>query len=100
MIAAFARLRRYLMNLSNAKAARSASDFILLKMRSDNGALSQVQDGETAISVFSMTMLFSSGMIELYEATVRSTLLKEALEINNNLLEHFWTVKKEIFHHP
>jgi uncharacterized protein YyaL (SSP411 family) len=92
MIAAFARASQVFDEPEYAKAARSASDFILLKMRNENGRLyHRYRDGETAISGFlDDYAFFIWGLIELYEATFEVCYLKAALEINNDLLKHFW----------
>lgn len=91
MIAAFARASQVFDEPEFAKAARSASDFILSKMRSDNGRLyHRYRDGETAISGFlDDHAFFIWGLIELYEATFEVRYLKAALEINNDMLKHF-----------
>jgi len=92
MIAAFAKASQVFDEPEYAKAARSASDFILLKMRNENGRLyHRYRDGENAISGFlDDYAFFIWGLIELYEATFEVRYLKAALEINNELLKHFW----------
>jgi len=92
MIAAFARASQVFDEPEYAKAARSASDFILSKMRKENGRLyHRYRDGETSISGFlDDHAFFIWGLIELYEATFEVRYLKAALEINNDLLKHFW----------
>jgi uncharacterized protein YyaL (SSP411 family) len=96
MIAAFARASQVFDEPKYAKAARSASDFILSKMRSDNGRLyHRYRDGETAISGFlDDHAFFIWGLLEIYEATFEVRYLKVALEINNDLLKHFWDSEK------
>jgi uncharacterized protein YyaL (SSP411 family) len=96
MIAAFARVSQVFDEPEYAKAARSASDFILSKMRSDNGRLyHRYRDGEAAISGFlDDHAFFIWGLLELYEATFEVSYLKAALEINNDLLKHFWDHEK------
>ena len=92
MIAAFARASQVFDEPEYAKAARVSSDFILLKMRNDNGRLyHRYREGETAISGFlDDYAFFIWGLIELYEATFEVRYLKAALETNNDLLKHFW----------
>jgi hypothetical protein len=96
MIAAFARASVVFDDPEYAKAARTASDFILLKMRNDKGRMyHRYRDGETAISGFlDDYTFFIWGLLELYEATFEVRYLKAALEINNDLLKHFWDVEK------
>jgi uncharacterized protein YyaL (SSP411 family) len=96
MIAAFARASQVFDEPEYAKAASSASDFILSKMRSDNGRLyHRYRDGEVAISGFlDDHAFFIWGLLELYEATFEVRYLKVALEINNDLLKHFWDNEK------
>ncbi|MCE8423759.1 MAG: thioredoxin domain-containing protein [Candidatus Methanoperedens sp.] len=95
MIAAFARASQVFDEPEYAKAARSASEFILSKIRSTNGRLyHRYRDGETAISGFlDDHAFFIWGLLELYEATFEVHYLKAALEINNDLLKHFWDNK-------
>ena len=92
MIAAFARASQVFDEPEYAKAARSASDFILSKMRNDFGRLyHRYRDKEAAISGFlDDHAFFIWGLIELYETTFEVSYLKAALEINNDLLKHFW----------
>ena len=92
MIAAFARASQVFDEPEYAKAARSASDFILSKMRNDFGRLyHRYRDEEAAISGFlDDHAFFIWGLIELYETTFEVRYLKAALEINNELLKHFW----------
>ena len=92
MIAAFARASQVFDEPEYAKAARSASDFILSKMRNDFGRLyHRYRDEEAAISGFlDDHAFFIWGLIELYETTFEVSYLKAALEINNDLLKHFW----------
>jgi uncharacterized protein YyaL (SSP411 family) len=96
MIAAFARASQVLDEPEYAKAARSASDFILSKMRFENGRLyHRYRDGEAAISGFlDDHAFFIWGLLELYEATFEVRYLKAAIEINNDLLKHFWDNEK------
>jgi uncharacterized protein YyaL (SSP411 family) len=96
MIAAFARASQVFDEPEYAKAARSASDFILSKMRFENGRLyHRYRDGEPAISCFlDDHAFFIWGLLELYEATFEVRYLKAALEINNDLLKHFWDNEK------
>jgi len=96
MIAAFARASQIFDEPEYAKAARSASDFILSKMRNENGRIyHRYRDGETAISGFLDDHAFLIwGLIEVYEATFEVCYLKAALEINNDLLKHFWDNEK------
>jgi len=96
MIAAFARASQVFDEPEYAKVARSASDFILSKMRFENGRLyHRYREGETAISGFlDDYAFFIWGLIELYEATFEVRYLKAALEMNNVLLKHFWDNEK------
>jgi len=96
MIAAFARASQVFDEPEYAKAAGAASNFILSKMRFENGRLyHRYRDGETAISGFlDDHAFFIWGLIELYEATFEVRYLKAAIEINNDLLKHFWDNEK------
>ncbi|MCX9083479.1 MAG: thioredoxin domain-containing protein [Candidatus Methanoperedens sp.] len=96
MIAAFAKASQVFDDPEYAKAARSASDFILSRMRREDGRLyHRHRDGETAISGFlDDHAFFIWGLLELYEATFEVRYLKVALEINRDLIKHFWDEEK------
>jgi len=74
------------------EAARGAVDFILKNMVTPDGRLlHRYRDGEAAIqaNIEDYTFLIW-GLLELYEATFNTDFLKTAIDLNGNLMKHFW----------
>jgi uncharacterized protein YyaL (SSP411 family) len=92
MIAALAKGARVLDEPGYAKAAKGASDFILHHMRNPNGRLlHRYRDGQPALPANVDDYAFLIwGMIELYETTFEVRFLQRALELNDDLVKHFW----------
>ncbi len=95
MIAALAKASVALDEPAYAEAARKASDFILNNMRDKQGRLfHRNREGQSSIPAFLDDYAFLIwGFLELYEATFEARFLKEALELNDLLLKHFWDDK-------
>ncbi|MFO8100620.1 MAG: thioredoxin domain-containing protein [Dehalococcoidia bacterium] len=92
MIAALAKAAQAFDEPAYADAAKDAADFILNKMRSPEGRLlHRYRDGEAALSGFAVDYAFLIwGLLELYEATFEVGYLEAALDLNRNLIDHFW----------
>ena len=92
MIAALAKASQAFDEPGFSKAAKEAADFILSKMHNEKRVLfHRYRDGETAISGFlDDYSFFIWGLLELYEATFDIHYLKAAIELNEDLLAHFW----------
>ena len=92
MIAALAKAARALDAPEYAGLARRAADFILDKMRLENGRLlHRYREGAAGVPAFlDDYAFFIWGLLELYEATFEVKYLKTALELNGLLLTHFW----------
>jgi uncharacterized protein YyaL (SSP411 family) len=92
MIAALAKASQAFDEPGYSKAAKKAADFILSKMRKEkSGFFHRYRDGEAAISGFlDDYSFFIWGLLELYEATFDIHYLKAAIELNEDLLTHFW----------
>ncbi|MCZ7382021.1 MAG: thioredoxin domain-containing protein [Candidatus Methanoperedens sp.] len=92
MIAALARGAAVFDDYQYAEAAQKGADFILSKMRNENGRLfHRYRDGEIAVPALLDDYAFLIwGLIELYETTFEIQYLKAALEFNNEPMEHFW----------
>ncbi|MFQ5868263.1 MAG: thioredoxin domain-containing protein [Candidatus Zixiibacteriota bacterium] len=92
MIAALAKSARVLDEPSYSEVARRAADFVLKNMRTSDGRLlHRYREGKSGISAYLDDYAFLIwGLIELYESTFVVSYLKNALELNNDLLEHFW----------
>ena len=92
MIAALAKAAVALDEPTYVSSARKATDFILNNMRNKQGRLFHRNlEGQSSITAFLDDYVFLIwGLIELYEVTFDPRLLKEALELNEVLIEHFW----------
>jgi hypothetical protein len=95
MIAALAKAARVLDEPDYAEAAKGASDFILNHMHNPGGRLlHRYRDGQAALPANVDDYAFLIwGMIELYETTFEVPYLQRALDLNDDLLKHFWDEK-------
>ena len=95
MVAAFSKGARVFDKSEYAEAARSAVDFILKNMRQPDGRLlHRYRDGQAAIMAYlDDYAFFIWGLLELYETTFDAKYLRVALELNTDLLKHFWDDK-------
>jgi uncharacterized protein YyaL (SSP411 family) len=96
MIAALARGARVLGEPKYAEAAKHAVSFILTQMRTkDNRLLHRFREGEAKIIAHLDDYAFMVwGLIELYEASFEARHLQTALQLNADMLEHFWDKSK------
>ena len=96
MIAALARGAQVLGEKAYSDAAEDAVDFILKKMRGPDGRLlHRYREGEASIVAHLDDYAFLVwGLIETYEATFHARLLKTALELNRDMIIHFWDEKR------
>ena len=92
MIAALARGAQVLGEKAYSDAAGDAVDFILKKMRKPDGRLlHRYREGEASIIAHLDDYAFLVwGLIETYEATFDARFLKTALELNKDMIRHFW----------
>ncbi len=92
MIAALAKAAQAFDEPDYAKAAQSAADFILTQMRDATGRLlHRYRDGEAAVLAHLDDYAFLIwGLLELYEATFETRYLQTALDLNRDLIAHFW----------
>ena len=92
MVAALAKGARVFDEPSYTRAAKRAFDFILNNMLNTDGRLfHRYRDGEAALPAYLDDYAFLiHGMLELYETTFEVGYLKQALALNQQLLEHFW----------
>ena len=92
MIAALAKGAQVLNEPEYADAAKNSTDFILKNMRDTDGILyHRYRDGEFSVPAFlDDYAFFIWGLIELYETTFEEHYLQTALELLNDLIEHFW----------
>ena len=91
MIAALALGSRAFDNIKYSEAAKKAADFILEKMRGNNGRLlHRYREKEAAIdSNADDYAFFIWGLIELYEATFEVKYLKHAMELTDLFIKRF-----------
>jgi uncharacterized protein YyaL (SSP411 family) len=92
MIAAFAKGAQVFNDDGYAGTAKGAADFILKNAKtSENRLLHRFRDGEAGIQAHLDDYSFLIwGLLELYEASFEIDYLKHAIELNADLIEHFW----------
>jgi len=75
-----------------AEAACRAADFVLENMRKPDGRLlHRYRDGQAGVEANLDDYAFLVwGLIELYEAIFNTKYLKVALELNSDMVRHFW----------
>ncbi|HEX3011568.1 MAG TPA: thioredoxin domain-containing protein [Syntrophomonadaceae bacterium] len=92
MIAALAMGARVLQNGNYLQAAEKAADFILRSLTRDDGRLlSSWRDGKAGCPAFAgdyANLIW--GLLELYQSGFQARYLKAALQLNHDLLKHFW----------
>lgn len=92
MIAALAKAGQAFDEPEYVEAAKRASDFVLHKMRGENDRLlHRYREGGAGIQGNLDDYVFLIwGLIELYEAAFDVSYLKTALDLNEDLVNHFW----------
>jgi len=92
MIAALAKGAQVLDKQEYAQASEKAAQFILDKLvRQDGRLLARYRDGEAAYPGYVDDYAFMIwGLLELYEATFKVEYLSHALQLNEEMLKHFW----------
>ncbi|UCE28639.1 MAG: thioredoxin domain-containing protein [Candidatus Bathyarchaeota archaeon] len=92
MIAALAKGAQVFNATRLSEAAENAAGFILEKLQKADGRLiHRFRDGEATIDGNLDDYAFLIwGLIELYEATFDTRYLKEALRLQDDMMEHFW----------
>jgi uncharacterized protein YyaL (SSP411 family) len=95
MIAALAKGSKAFGYSGYAEKAQQAVDFILDRMRTEDGRLlHRYRDGQASIAANADDYAFFVwGLVELYEATFDARYLKTALQLNEDMLRHFWDEK-------
>ena len=92
MIAALARAGQTLGEARYTAAAVKAADFMLRKLRAENGRLlKRYRNGKAGLPAHLDDYAFTVwGLLELYETTLEVTYLQEAIQINDQMIAHFW----------
>jgi uncharacterized protein YyaL (SSP411 family) len=100
MIAALAKASVALAKPSYLQAAAKAADFLLTKMRNEDGTLfHRYAKGERAVEGFLDDYAFAAfGLIELYEATLEDKYLQAAKSLTKAMVAKFWDDKNEGFY--
>ena len=92
MIVALAKAASVLDEPRHAEAARKAADFVLSTLRDGKGRLfKRYRDGEAGLPAHAEDYAFFVwGLLELYEATFDIRYLQAAIELNREMVTHFW----------
>ncbi|MGH7800489.1 MAG: thioredoxin domain-containing protein [Thermodesulfobacteriota bacterium] len=100
MIAALAKGAQVFNEPKYAEAAKRASDFILKNLRKPDGRLlHRYRDGQAAVQAHVDDYAFLTwGLLELYETTFDINCLQTAIDLNRDLITHFWDDKSGGFY--
>jgi uncharacterized protein YyaL (SSP411 family) len=92
MIAALAKAGKVLDDPHYTRAAYKAADFVLDRLRDDNGKLlKRYRQGKAGVAAQLNDYAFMIwGLLELYENTYETKFLKEAVRLKDLMLTHFW----------
>ena len=92
MIAAMSKAAQALDDDDYRAAASRAADFVLARLRTEDGRLlKRYRQGEAGLPAHLEDYSFMVwGLINLYEATFDERYLREALSLNAIMLKHFW----------
>ncbi len=92
MIAALARAGFVLADPAHVEAAEGAAEFVLTRLRSDDGRLlHRYRGGEAGLTAHVDDYAFMVwGLIELYEATFDARHLESAIALNQEMLDRYW----------
>ncbi|MEW6250886.1 MAG: thioredoxin domain-containing protein [Planctomycetota bacterium] len=92
MIAALAKAARALDEPKYAAAAQRSADFVLERLRDSHGRLlKRFRDGEAGLPAHLDDYAFLVwGLLELYEANFEVRNLQAALDLNKEMLRHYW----------
>ncbi|MGC9516728.1 MAG: thioredoxin domain-containing protein [Methanomicrobiales archaeon] len=91
MIAALSRASQVFQLDLYEKTAVEAADFILENMYRDGRLIHRYRHGEATVNGnLDDYAFFIWGLLELFETTFNPKYLKTALELNENLIKHFW----------
>jgi uncharacterized protein YyaL (SSP411 family) len=100
MIAALAKGARLSDEPHYTERAKRAAEFILKNMRlADGRLLHRYRDGQAAVVAnLDDYAFFIWGLIELYETTFDVNYLQRALDLNRDMISHFWDDKNGGFY--
>ena len=92
MIAALAKGAQILDDTTYANSAKRAADFVIEKLKTENGRLlKRYRNGEASLPAhLEDYAFFSWGLLELYEATFDVGYLSEAIKLTDLMIDLFW----------
>jgi uncharacterized protein YyaL (SSP411 family) len=95
MVAALAKAGRVLEEPQYISVAEKAAGFILLKLQDKNGRLmKRYRQGKAGLPAFLDDYAFVVwGLLELYETTHKTSYLREAVRLSDQMITHFWDVQ-------
>jgi len=101
MIAALSKASRAFNNDYYREVASETADFIVSTMIKDDGILyHRFREEEVSFKAFLEDYVFLIwGLIELYQTDFDNKYLKTALELNHELVKHFWDIENNGFFH-
>jgi len=92
MISALAKAAQAFGEKKYVEIAEKTAEFIFQKLRTENGKLlHRFRQGEAGIpaNIDDYSFLIA-GLLDIYEASIKITFLKSAIELNQTLLNSFW----------
>ncbi|MDX1708053.1 MAG: thioredoxin domain-containing protein [Desulfobacterales bacterium] len=100
MIAALSQAARVLNNSEYAAAAEKSAQFILTRMRTDNGRLyHRFREDELAVEAQAADYAFLiHGLLNLYQATFNLSYAEEAVALQEKMMADFWDPDKGGFY--
>lgn len=100
MIAAMSRAGSLLNEEKYLQAAKDAADFVLKKLRKEDGRLlKRYRQGVSGLPAHLEDYAFMTfGLLNLYEATFEVKYLQASIELNETSLKHFWDKKNGGFY--
>ncbi|UCD27782.1 MAG: thioredoxin domain-containing protein, partial [Planctomycetota bacterium] len=98
MIASLAHGGRVLSETKYTEAAVRAADFILDQLSSNGRLLRSYRNGRAHTFGFADDYaFFIAGLLELYQTTFETRWLKEAIRLNQQMIEYFWDKSDGVF---
>jgi len=100
MMSAFAKASLVFDEKKYLAAAENTADFILNNLRNENGRLlHRFREGEAGLSAaIDDYSFFIAALLDLYEASFNTKYLSLALELNKDMIKHFWDEKSGGFY--
>lgn len=91
MISAFSKAARAFNEPKYSETASNAVQFINKNLIKDSRLLHRFRDGDSSIQAnIDDYAFFTWGLLEFYEATFETKYLKQAIELTDEMIKHFW----------